>query len=86
MLFVKAFTKKSIDNLSVKLVEGRLPENEDEIVIPTHLKTNGRITLNVGDNITLNIGNRVSEGQELSQKMSLSRKIRRNNKCEGKDL
>ena len=66
--FVKAFTKKSIDNLSVKLVEGRLPENEDEIVIPTHLKTNGRITLNVGDNITLNIGNRVSEGQELSQK------------------
>jgi len=66
--FVKAFTKKSIDNLSVKLVEGRLPENENEIVIPTHLKTNGRITLNVGDNITLNIGNRVSEGQELSQK------------------
>ena len=66
--FVKAFTKKSIVNLSVKLVEGRLPENENEIVIPTHLKTNGRITLNVGDNITLNIGNRVSEGQELSQK------------------
>ena len=66
--FVKAFTKKSIDNLSVKLVEGRLPENENEIVIPTHLKTNGRITLNIGDSITLNIGTRVSEGQELSQK------------------
>ena len=66
--FVKAFTKKSLDNLSVKLVEGRLPENENEIVIPTHLKTNGRITLNIGDSITLNIGTRVSEGQELSQK------------------
>ncbi len=66
--FVKAFTKKSIDNLSVKLVEGRLPENENEIVIPTHLKTNGRIILNVGDDITLNVGTRVSEGQELNQK------------------
>ena len=66
--FVKAFTKKSLDNLSVKLVEGRLPENENEIVIPTHLKTNGRIILNVGDNITLNVGTRVSAGQELNQK------------------
>ena len=66
--FVKAFTKKSLDNLSVKLVEGRLPENENEIVIPTHLKTNGRIILNVGDDITLNVGTRVSEGQELNQK------------------
>ena len=71
--FVKAFTKKSLDNLSVKLVEGRLPENENEIVIPTHLKTNGRIILNVGDDITLNVGTRVSEGQELSQKNEFSK-------------
>lgn len=66
--FVKAFTKDSLENLSVKLIEGKLPENENEIVIPTHLKTNGRVTLNVGDNITLNIGTRVdSEGYELKQ-------------------
>ena len=38
--FIKAFTKASLENLSVKLSEGRLPENEDEIVIPTHLKPN----------------------------------------------
>lgn len=37
--FIKAFTKSSLDNLSVKLIEGRLPENENEIVIPSHLKT-----------------------------------------------
>lgn len=66
--FVKAFTKDSFENLSVRLVEGRLPENDDEIVIPTHLKTNGRITLNVGENITLNIGKRVGlDGVELNQ-------------------
>ncbi|MGN1029963.1 MAG: ABC transporter permease, partial [Bacilli bacterium] len=67
-IYIKEFTKEAFKNLSVKLVEGRLPENENEIVIPTHLKTNGRVTLNVGDDITLNVGTRVSEdGDELTQ-------------------
>lgn len=67
-VYVKEFTKEALENLSVKLVDGRLPENENEIVIPTHLKTNGRVTLNIGDDITLNVGTRVSEdGNELNQ-------------------
>lgn len=66
--FIKAFTKDSLKNLSVKLVDGRLPENENEVVIPTHLKTNGRLFLNVGDSITLDIGKRVTfDGYELNQ-------------------
>lgn len=66
--YIKAFTKSSLENLSIKLVEGRLPENNNEILIPTHLKTNGRITLNVGDVITLDVGMRVdNEGYELNQ-------------------
>ncbi len=63
--YVKAFTKSSLENLSVKLVEGRLPENDSEIVIPTHLKTNGRLTFNVGDVITLDIGDRISLEDEI---------------------
>ena len=66
--YIKAFTKSSLNNLSIKLVEGRLPENSNEILIPTHLKTNGRITLNVGGVITLDVGTRVdNEGYELNQ-------------------
>ena len=66
--FIKAFTKDSLKNLSVKLLDGRLPENENEVVIPTHLKTNGRLFLNVGDSITLDIGKRVTfDGYELNQ-------------------
>lgn len=69
--YVKAFTKDSLDNLSVKLVEGRLPENENEIVIPTHLLTNGRLNLRVGDSITLDVGRRVdAEGFEYGQSIS----------------
>ncbi len=66
--FVKAFSKSSLENLSIRLVQGRLPENSNEIIIPTHLKTNGRLVLNVGDTITLDLGKRVSkDGTELTQ-------------------
>ncbi len=66
--YVKAFSKDSLKNLSVKLVSGRFPENSEEIVIPTHLKTNGRLELNVGETITLNIGTRIgSDGVKLNQ-------------------
>ena len=66
--FIKAFTKSSLDNLGLRIVEGRLPENDMEIIIPTHLKTNARITLNVGENITLEVGKRVnSKGEILNQ-------------------
>ena len=65
---VKGFTKDSLENLSVKLVDGRFPENDGEILIPTHLKTNGRVTLAVGDEVTLDVGKRVStDGYELNQ-------------------
>lgn len=65
--YIKAFSKESLDNLSVHLVEGRLPENASEIIIPTHLKTNGRINLKVGDYITLDVGKRVGNGYLLDQ-------------------
>ena len=66
--YIKSFTSDSLKNLSIKLVEGRLPQNENEIIIPTHLKSNGRIFLNVGDTISLDIGKRVdSTGYELNQ-------------------
>ena len=71
--YIKGFTKSSLENLSIKLVEGRLPEKENEILIPTHLKTNGRVTLNVGDTITLDVGKRVdNDGYELNQSNPLN--------------
>lgn len=66
--YIRAFEKEALSNLAINLVSGRLPENDQEILIPTHLKTNGRITYEVGDTITLDVGKRVdSEGCELTQ-------------------
>ena len=66
---IKGFTKEALENLSIRLIDGRLPENENEIVIPSHLKTNGRINLKIGDIINLNVGKRVCNGDtyELNQ-------------------
>lgn len=47
-----------------KLIEGRMAKNEDEIVIPRHLKTNGRIDIKVGDEITLDVGKRYDSNTE----------------------
>ena len=67
-VYIKGFTNESLNDLSVQLVDGRMPENDSEILIPTHLKTNGRVTFNIGDEITLEVGTRVNtSGDELNQ-------------------
>ena len=43
--YVMGFDKGALENLSIRLTSGRLPQNEDEIIIPTHLKTNGRMDI-----------------------------------------
>ncbi len=62
------YDNKALNNLGVNLTEGRLPENSNEIVISEHIITNGRVVLKVGDEITLDVGKRVSsDGEELNE-------------------
>lgn len=56
---VRAYDEISMKTLGIRLIQGRLPENENEIVIPSHLYTNGRFKdWKVGDQITLELGQR----------------------------
>ena len=64
---VKACNKGAMENLGINLVEGRLPENENEIIISKHTDTNGGVKFNIGEKVTLNIGSRVIDGYELNQ-------------------
>ena len=64
---VKAYNIDAIENLAINLVEGRLPENENEIIISQHTDTNGGVKFNVGEKITLDLGTRVIDGLELNQ-------------------
>ena len=62
--YVMATDEAGFERGCFKLIEGRMAKNEDEIVIPRHLKTNGRIDIKVGDEITLDIGKRYDSSTE----------------------
>lgn len=62
--YVMATDEAGFERGCFNLIEGRMAKNEDEIVIPRHLKTNGRIDIKVGDEITLNVGKRYDSNTE----------------------
>lgn len=66
-LYIQGFDKKALENLSLDLVEGRMPQNENELVISQHIKYNGGVEYEVGDTLTLSIGKRTIDGEELNQ-------------------
>lgn len=65
--YLIAMNEVAMSNVSLNLIEGRYPSNDKEIVIPRHLKTNGRVDYKVGDTITLYLGDRISDGYTLNQ-------------------
>lgn len=67
-LYIQAADKNYLENMGIILLEGRLPENEREMIIPEHIKTNGGVSLKVGDVISLEIGNRYKDNERLGQK------------------
>ena len=62
--YVMATDEAGFERGCFNLIEGRMAKNEDEIVIPRHLRTNGRIDIKVGDEITLDIGKRYDSSTE----------------------
>ena len=54
---------------NTRITEGRLPKNSEEIVLPEHLTANAGISYEIGDKITLEIGERIDihEGGDLDQ-------------------
>ena len=66
-LYVFAFNKDGLDKAGLVLLDGRLPENENEVVISSHIKTDARVKYNIGDTLDLDIGKRTIEGTEVGQ-------------------
>ena len=66
-VYVSGIDEKAEQALSLQLEEGRMPENDNELVIGRHIRSNGMVDLKVGDTLTLSIGNRMSEGYKVTQ-------------------
>lgn len=64
---VKSLSGDMAEMQNLTLIDGRMPKAEDELVISKHIITNGGVKLTVGDEITLDIGKRISEKFTLDQ-------------------
>lgn len=68
-LYIGGMSGNFTDIVAVNLIEGRMPQNSDEIILPKHLITNGGIKdYNIEDKITLDVGQRSYDGKILSQR------------------
>lgn len=67
-IYIRAMDEQSREMSALKLKSGRWPENENEIVIASHVRSNGGSRLTTGDVITLTMGVRdIGEGYVARQ-------------------
>lgn len=66
-LFIAGFAQETFDHLPLMLISGRLPQNSNEIIVPSHVAANGGVKLALGDTFSLTVGNRIYEGEILGQ-------------------
>ena len=74
-LFIKEYNEKGFEKFPIELNQGRLPVNNDEVVISKAILTNAKVNFEIGDTLTLDYGQRYSKDnkEELSQNYSLIR-------------
>lgn len=69
-LYINSVDKNFYDLLN--LTEGRFPENDNEIVISDHINNNDEVNYQVGDILSLDIGNRLIHDEEILDNISLN--------------
>ena len=68
-LYVGGMDAYMTEQMPLTILEGRMPENETELLIPAHLEENGEVHLEVGQVLTLELGQRwlATEDHPLDQ-------------------
>lgn len=66
-LFISGFRDKTFDNLPISLISGRLPENSEEILVPSHVAVKSGVRFLVGDTLSLAVGKRMEKDKILNQ-------------------
>ena len=63
-IFIKEFNKQGYKQFPVELSKGRLPKAANEVVISEELLKDAKLDYNLGDKLTVEIGQRILEGAE----------------------
>lgn len=64
-LYIKAYDSSALENMRIRLMEGRLPETENEIVLSETFFDGKENEPKIGETITLTIGKRMLDGKEI---------------------
>ncbi|MEK3839181.1 FtsX-like permease family protein [Paenibacillus sp. FSL R7-0128] len=75
-LFIKEYDKQGFTQFQIEISKGRLPHTDKEIVISESVATNGKVKYEIGDRLTLRVGDRFEQGGDhpLDQTAPLRRK------------
>ena len=57
-LFIKEYNELGFEKFPIKLKEGKIPTNRNELLISEHIATNAKVNYEIGDTLTLNVGER----------------------------
>lgn len=74
-LYVKNYNDIGMEQFPIKINEGRLPHNHNEIAISEEIINNAKVDYKIGDQLTLDIGERLNktEGTVLTQNNPIER-------------
>ncbi|MEF7440873.1 FtsX-like permease family protein [Paenibacillus lautus] len=61
-LFIKEYDAQGFTQFQVEVSKGRLPHTDKEVVISEHVATNAKVKYEIGDRLTLRIGERFEQG------------------------
>ncbi|MFJ5714436.1 ABC transporter permease [Neobacillus sp. NPDC093127] len=57
-LFIKEYNTQGFKQFPIELSKGRLPKTNNEVVISEHIATNAKVEYKIGDQLTLEVGQR----------------------------
>jgi putative ABC transport system permease protein len=64
-LFLKKYNEEGLKEFPIELVEGKLPSSKNEVAISEQVAKDAGVQFEIGDEITLDIGKREIEGEEI---------------------
>lgn len=70
-LFIAGFQQETFDAMPITLLAGRLPENDQEVLVSGKTASSGGVSYAVGDTLDLQVGNRVN-GKNGNDKLGQS--------------
>lgn len=66
-LFIKAYNEQGFSQFPVELIEGRFPTSKNEVIISQEIESNAKVNYNIGDTLSLQVGERITIAGDESE-------------------